>query len=83
MPEVSEAAARARRIPAYTLLRAVVAQDADAAVLLVDQARKAPVSRLIPGDVQDWQRRHQRQAGQAPAAILRRQSASGWALRWG
>ena len=41
MAEVSEAEARARRIPAYALLRAAVAQDADAAVLLVDQARKA------------------------------------------
>jgi len=34
MAEVSEAEARARRIPAYALLRAAVAQDADAAVLL-------------------------------------------------
>jgi hypothetical protein len=40
MAEVSEAEARARRIPAYALLRAAVAQDADAAVLLVDQAAK-------------------------------------------
>ncbi len=29
------------RIPAYTLLRACVTQDQDAAVLLVDQARQA------------------------------------------
>ena len=35
MAEVSEAEARARRIPAYALLRAAVAHDADAAVLLV------------------------------------------------
>jgi hypothetical protein len=40
MADVSEAEARARRISAYALLRASVAQDADAAVLLVDQARK-------------------------------------------
>lgn len=47
MAEVSEAEARARRIPAYALLRAAVAQDADAAVLLVDQARKAGTLDLL------------------------------------
>jgi len=47
MAEVSEAEARARRIPAYALLRAAVAHDADAAVLLVDQARKAGTLDLL------------------------------------
>ena len=47
MAEVSGAEARARRIPAYALLRAAVAQDADAAVLLVDQARKAGTLDLL------------------------------------
>jgi hypothetical protein len=47
MAEVSETEARARRIPAYALLRAAVAQDADAAVLLVDQARKAGTLDLL------------------------------------
>ena len=47
MTEVSEAEARARRIPAYALLRAAVAQDGDAAVLLVDQARKAGTLDLL------------------------------------
>ena len=47
MAEVSEAEARARRIPAYALLRAAVARDADAAVLLVDQARKAGTLDLL------------------------------------
>ena len=51
MAEVSEAEARARRIPAYALLRAAVAQDADAAVLLVDQARKAGTLDLLAFNV--------------------------------
>jgi hypothetical protein len=38
----------ARRMPAYALLRAAVAQDADAAVLIVTEARKAgTLDRLV------------------------------------
>ena len=51
MAEVSEAEARARRMPAYALLRAAVARDADAAVLLVDQARKAGTLDLLAFNV--------------------------------
>ena len=38
-PKAAEA--RRRRIPAYALIRAMVTQDRDAGVLVVDQARQA------------------------------------------
>ena len=47
MAEVSEAEARARRLPAYALLRAAAAQDADTATLLVRQAQEAGTLDLL------------------------------------
>ena len=41
------AEALGRRVPAYALIRAMVTQDQDAAVLLVDQARKAGTLDLL------------------------------------